>query len=283
MTDLVLVDVEDAVATLTLNNPRLRNPISDVEMIDAFLSALHRVGRDRSVRAVILTGAGTAFSSGGNLQKIGMPGELGGGDPVETPDGYRYGIQRIPLAFESFELPTIAAVNGAAIGAGCDLACMCDIRIAGASAYFAESFVKVGLIPGDGGAWLLPRIVGFSKASEMALTGDSVDAGEALSCGLVSRVVPDEELLPAARQLARRIAVNPPHATRMAKRLLMQGRDQRLDQHLDLAAAMQSLAHTTADHKEAIAAFKEKRNPRFGGSSPASALGGSRLPQVGDD
>ena len=266
MTDLVLVEIEDAIATLTLNNPQMRNPISDTEMIDALISALQRVGRDRSVRAVILTGAGKAFSSGGNLQKIGSPGELGGGDPIDTPDGYRHGIQRIPLAFESFELPIIAAVNGAAIGAGCDLACMCDIRIGGESAFFAESFVKLGLIPGDGGAWLLPRIVGYSKASEMALTGDPVHAQEALSCGLISRLVPDEELLSAARQLALRIAANPPHATRMAKRLLMQGRDQRLDQHLELAAAMQSLAHTTVHHKEAIAAFKEKRPPRFSGA-----------------
>lgn len=266
MADLVLVEIEDAVATLTLNNPQLRNPISDIDMVDALISALDRVGRDQSVRAVILTGAGKSFSSGGNLNKIGMPGELGGGNPADTPDGYRYGIQRIPLAFASFELPIIAAVNGAAIGAGCDLACMCDIRIGGASAYFAESFVKLGLVPGDGGAWLLPRAVGFSKACEMAFTGEPVYAEEALSCGLISRLVPDEELLPTARQLALRIAANPPHALRMAKRLLMQGRDQRLDQHLDLAAAMQSLAHTTADHKEAVAAFKEKRSPRFQGA-----------------
>ncbi|MBV8704451.1 MAG: enoyl-CoA hydratase/isomerase family protein, partial [Acetobacteraceae bacterium] len=163
------------------------------------------------------------------------------------------------------DVPMIAAVNGAAIGAGLDLACMCDIRIAGESARFAESFVKVGLIAGDGGAWLLPRAVGYSKACEMAFTGEIIDAREALACGLVSRVVPDGELLGAARGLAERIAANPSHAVRMTKRLLMEGRNTRMDTLLEMAAAMQSLVHATADHREAVAAFLEKRPARFSG------------------
>jgi enoyl-CoA hydratase/carnithine racemase len=265
MTELVLFEVEDAVATLTLNNPELRNPISDLDMVDALVGALDRLNRDFSIRAAILTGAGKSFSSGGNLRKMGQPGELGGAAPADTPSGYRRGIQRIPLAFEALEVPIIAAVNGAAIGAGCDLACMCDIRIAGESARFAESFVKLALIPGDGGAWLLPRVVGYSKACEMVFTGDPIDAMEALACGLVSRVVPDDQLLDSARALAGRIAVNPPHALRMAKRLIAQGRNQRLDQHLETAAAYQALAHSTDDQREAVAAFVEKRPAVFRG------------------
>ena len=151
------------------------------------------------------------------------------------------------------------------IGAGCDLTCMCDIRIAGASARFAESFVKVGIVPGDGGAWLLQRAVGFSKAAEMAFTGDQLSAEEALACGLVSKVVPDEELMTAALALAKRIAANPPQAVRLTKRLLVEGRHSRLDTLLELSATMQALAHTTDDHREAATAFVEQRRPNFTG------------------
>lgn len=265
MAESVLIETDGAVATLTLNRPELRNPVSDSDMVDALEAALGRLNRDFAIRVAILTGAGKGFSSGGNLRRMGEPGELGGNTPVETPNDYACGIQRLPLAFHALEIPIIAAVNGDAIGAGCDLACMCDIRIAAENARFAESFVKLALIPGDGGAWFLPRVVGFSKACEMAFTGDMVGAAEALACGLVSRVVPDAELLPAARALAARIAVNPPHALRMTKRLLVRGRDTRLDEHLASAAALQALAHTTADHREAIAAFREKRPPNFTG------------------
>jgi enoyl-CoA hydratase/carnithine racemase len=167
---------------------------------------------------------------------------------------------------ENLELPVIAAVNGPAMGAGCDLACMCDLRIAGESARFAESFVKLGIIPGDGGAWLLPRVVGFARAAEMALTGDTLSAQEALAAGLVSRVVPDAELIPAARALAARIAANPPQAVRMARRLLREAWNNRLDTVLEMSSAMQAVAHTTDDHKEALAAMREKRKPTYKGA-----------------
>lgn len=265
MTSLVLFEVTDTVATLTLNRPELRNPISDLDMVDSLVAALERLNADFSIRVAILTGAGSSFSSGGNLQKMGQPGELAGGTPIDTRRGYSRGIQRIPLAFQRLEVPIIAAVNGAAIGAGCDLACMCDVRIAGKSARFAESFIKLGLIPGDGGAWLLQRVVGFAKACEMAFTGDVIDASEALRCGLVSQVVPDIELMSAAQGLAVRMSINPPHALRMTKRLLMQARFGDIGQHLESAAAHQALAHTTEDSREAIAAFREKRPPIFRG------------------
>jgi enoyl-CoA hydratase/carnithine racemase len=265
MTDKVLYEQDGGVVTLTLNDPKMRNPVSEHDTVDAIVAALARLNADPSVRVGILTGAGSAFSSGGDLRAMRDDAPGRAEMPARTMRYYKEGIQRIPLAFERIDVPMIAAVNGPAVGAGLDLACMCDIRIAGESARFAESFVKVGLIAGDGGAWLLPRAVGYSKACEMAFTGEMIDAREALSCGLVSRVVPDGELLAAARALADRIAANPSHSVRMTKRLLMEGRNVRMDTLLEMAAAMQSLVHATADHREAVAAFLEKRPAHFSG------------------
>jgi enoyl-CoA hydratase/carnithine racemase len=265
VSDLLLSEVDGSILTLTLNQPALRNPISDGPTIEALVAAIEAADRDMAVGAVILTGAGSAFSTGGNIQTMRSGGGLNDPVPAQTRRNYRNGIQQLPLLFESIEVPVIAAVNGPAIGAGCDLACMCDVRIAAQSAKFAESFVKLGIVPGDGGAWLLPRIVGFSKASEMALTGDTIDATAALACGLVSQVVPDSELMSAARSLAARIVVNPPHAVRMTKRLLREGRMASLAAILEVSAAAQALCHATADHREAVDAFLEKRKPRFTG------------------
>ena len=220
---------------------------------------------DHDVRVVILTGAGKAFSSGGNVKHMRDREGMFAGTPAEIRQGYRHAVQRIPQAMASLEVPAIAAVNGAAIGAGCDLTLMCDIRIAAESAVFAESFVKVGLIPGDGGAWFLPRAIGLSRASEMAFTGDPIDATTALEWGLVSRVVRDAELLDAARTLAARIATNPPHVLRMTKSLLRHGQATSLDALLELSAAMQAVAHHTSDHHEAVDALLAKRAPRFTG------------------
>ena len=256
---------KDGIVLLTLDVPDQRNAISNPEVIDALLAALVRLDADPDARVAILTGAGSAFSSGGNIKRMGQATGLSDPLPARTRINYRQGIQRIPLAFAALETPIIAAVNGPAVGAGCDLACMCDIRIASDLAWFAESFVKLGIIAGDGGSWLLPRAVGFSKAAEMALTGDHVSAEEALACGLVSRVVPADQLLAEARKLAARIAANPPHAVRMTKRLLWASQSLRLEEILEMAAAMQSLAHATADHKEAVAAFLAKRPPAFTG------------------
>ncbi len=253
------------IVTLTLNDPATRNAISDLAMIEALLAALEAADRDRDARVIILTGAGTVFSSGGNLKNMGPGGGLHDPLPARTRQNYARGIQRIPLVMEALEIPVIAAVNGPAIGAGCDLTLMCDLRIAAASARFAESFVKLGIVPGDGGAWLLPRVVGFSKACEMALTGDPVDAAEALRIGLVSQVVPDAELLPAAHALALRVAANPAHAVRMTKRILRESGQLSLDQALTLSAAFQALSHATGDHAEALAAMLERRKPDFSG------------------
>ncbi len=262
---LILESHTEGVTILTLNRPEARNPISDDDMIDALTGALARLDADPAIRAIILTGAGSAFSAGGNLKTMGKPGGLGGESPARTREQYRRGIQRLPLAFEALEVPVIAAVNGPAIGAGCDLACMCDIRIASENAIFAESFVKVGLVPGDGGAWLLPRVIGFARATEMVLTGDSIDAGEALAAGLVSRVVSPDQLIDTAMGLARKMAANPPAVVRMSRRLLREAYGAQLSQVLEMSAAMQAVAHTTEDHREAVSALLERRQPVFRG------------------
>jgi enoyl-CoA hydratase/carnithine racemase len=265
MTSPLLYEFQDHTVTLTLNRPETRNPISEPEMIEAFEEAIERINQDTEVRAVILTGAGSAFSSGGNVKHMRDRTGMFGGTPAQIRQGYRHGIQRIPKAMATLEVPAIAAVNGPAIGAGCDLTCMCDMRIASERAVFAESFVKVGIIPGDGGAWLLPRAVGMARASEMAFTGDAIDAQTALQWGLVSQVVAPEALMDAARQLASRIVCNPPDVLRMTKRLLREGQQQSLDALLELSASMQALAHHTRDHEEAVVALLEKRQGKFEG------------------
>lgn len=263
MNPFLLYEQQDAIVTLTMNEPQTRNALTGNSAVDEFVVACQRINADRSVRVVIITGAGPVFSTGGNVKDMRRFFEQDV-DPVRIREEYRNGIQRLPLALYNLEVPTIAAVNGAAIGAGCDLTCMCDIRIASESASFAESFVKVGIIPGDGGAWLLPRVVGLSKAAEMSFTGDALSAADALECGLVSRVVAPGELLAAANDLAQRIASNPGNALRMTKRLLREGQNARLESLLELSAGFQALAHKTPQHKEAVMAFIEKRKPVFG-------------------
>lgn len=262
----VLVDHPEAgIAVVTLNRPDARNALSGSGMLDALLTAVATLDDNPDVRAIVLTGAGSAFCSGGNLKTMASPEGAANRPPAATRAYYRAGIQRLPLAFERLDVPVIAAVNGAAIGAGCDLTCMCDIRVAATSAVFAESFVTLGLIPGDGGAWLLPRIVGFAKASEMALTGDRIDADEALACGLVSKVVPGEELMAVALGIARKIAANAPLAVRMTRRLLREAQRTGLDNVLEMSAAMQAIAHATEDHREALDALRARRAPVFRG------------------
>jgi enoyl-CoA hydratase/carnithine racemase len=263
MSDKLLYEKSDNIVTLTLNDPDVRNAISDESMISGLIDALARINDDYDVRCVILTGAGTAFSSGGNVKKMQRHDGMFAGGVYNVRVGYLRGIQRLPLAMYELEVPIIAAVNGHAIGAGCDLACMCDIRIAGRSARFAESFVKLGLIPGDGGAWFLPRVVGTSNARLMAFTGEQFDAEQALQMGLVSKVVDDDKLTDEARALARRIAANPAYGLRMAKRLLREGERSELHTLLDMSASMQAIAHQSEDHKEAVTAFVEKRKPVF--------------------
>lgn len=259
----LLFEQDGHVATLTINMPEQRNALVGDELYGLFEEYCARVQRDLSARCLILTGAGTAFSAGGNVKQMRDREGIFAGDPGEVRGNYDRSIQRIPRALWELEVPTIAAVNGAAIGAGCDLACMCDIRVASEDAIFAESFVKLGIVPGAGGAWLLPRVVGLSRACELAFTGDTIDARQALAHGLVSQVVPADRLLDAARELAGRIAANPPQALRWTKRLIREGLQVSLPTALQMSAAFQDMAHHTDDHQEAIAALFEKRPPDF--------------------
>lgn len=257
--------VESHIATIALNQPETRNSISEYEMIEAIVSACDELNQNNEIRVAILTGAGTAFCSGGNVKDMRDKRGMFAGSSDELAELYRNGIQRIPLALSQVEIPIIAAVNGPAVGAGCDLTCMCDIRIASEKAKFAESFIKVGIIPGDGGAWFLPRIIGISRASQMALTGQIIDAKTALQWNLVSEVVKHDDLLQRANELAQQIACNPPQVIRATKRLLKLGQTMDLPELLDESARVQAQMHATEDHIEAVDAFLEKRTPNFKG------------------
>jgi enoyl-CoA hydratase/carnithine racemase len=263
--EFVLYDKAGAVVTLTFNRPGRRNALATLADCEALAGAVARAAADSTVSCVILTGAGSAFCAGGDLRALQGDGLARMAQPVDTRANYRRGVHRAVRALWECELPLIAAVNGPAMGLGLDLACLCDIRLAAESARFASSFIKLGLVPGDGGAWILSRAVGASRAAELILTGDPIGAEEALAAGLVSRVVSDAALPEAARELAQRISANPGKTLRLSKRLLREGQQQRLDDVLELSAAFQALAHETADHAEALAAFLEKRPPRFTG------------------
>ena len=265
MKPFLIVEREDSILTVRMDSPATRNALSEPAQMQEFVDLCASVKADRSVKVVVLTGNGPAFCAGGNVKDMRERGGIFAGSPYELRESYRNGIQRIPLALYELDVPVVAAINGPAIGAGLDLACMCDVRISADTAKFAESFVKLGIVPGDGGAWLLPRIVGMPKASLMALTGDTIDAAKALEWGLVTEVVPAAELLSAALDVARRMAANPSHGLRLTKRLLREGQHMRLDSLLELSAAFQSLAHHTEDHQEAVNAFVEKRAPQFTG------------------
>ncbi len=261
----VLYEESDGIVMLTLNEPKTRNAISDA-IIEGIVDACRRINADMSVRCMILTGAGEGFSSGGNVKQMRDGEGLFGGAPVDMRRAYQHTIHQIARSLYDLEVPSICAVNGAAIGAGCDTTLMCDIRIAGRKAQFAESFLRVGLVSGDGGAWFLPRVVGLSRAYEMTLTGDVIDAEKAERWGLVSKVVDDDKLMDEAMALAHRIAAFPPHAIRLNKRLLRESQGVPLSTALEMASAMQALTQSTADQKEAVAAMLEKRKPVFKGA-----------------
>jgi enoyl-CoA hydratase/carnithine racemase len=263
MSPFLQIERDGGIVTVRMNHPETRNALTSPEQIQEFVDLCANLRRDRTARVMVLTGNGTAFCAGGNVKDMRERAGIFAGSPYELRDTYRDGIQRIPLALYELDIPVIAAVNGPAIGAGLDLACMCDIRLAASSAVFAESFVRLGIVPGDGGAWLLPRIIGIPKASLMAFTGDAIDAAKALEWGLVEQVCTHESLQAEAHSIARHIASNPGHALRLCKRLLREGQHMRLDSLLELSAAYQSLAHHTEDHHEAVAAFLDKRKPDY--------------------
>jgi 2-(1,2-epoxy-1,2-dihydrophenyl)acetyl-CoA isomerase len=258
---------DGAIVTVCLKRPDARNALGDLEDCRDLIAAFERAEVDPAVSVLILTGSGTAFSAGGNLKNMREGVGLGRqGTPLATRAHYRGGVQQIALTMTRLEIATIAAVNGPAVGLGCDLACFCDLRVAADTARFASSFTNIGLVPGDGGAWALQKVIGYANAAEMILTGDTYSAEQAREMGLVNRVVPADKLMAEARALAERISAHAPQSTRLSKRLLREAQHGRLGDVLELSAAYQALAHETADHAEALAAFFEKRPPRYQGN-----------------
>lgn len=266
MTDTpVLIQRRGAIARVTLNEPRSRNALSG-PVLEALLAFIESANLDDSLSCIVLTGAGESFCSGGNVKEMRDGAHpMFTGAPHAMQEAYRRHIQRIPRAFHALDVPVIAAVNGTALGAGFDLACMCDIRLAAPEAVFAESFLRVGLISGDGGAWFLPRVVGPARAMELALTCRTLSAAEAVAWGIVSRIVPHETLIDEAMTLARQIAAFPPKSVRLNKRLVRRSAESDLDTALELAAGFQAIVQSSADQKEAVAALLDRRLPRFEG------------------
>ena len=262
---MITLEKRGPIAILTLNRPEAMNALGEPSDGEKVAAACAEVNADKTIRCSILTGAGKGFSAGGNVKAMQTRTGAFGGDPASVRNGYKGNVHLITNSLFNLETPLIAAVNGAAIGLGCDVACLADIRISSDTAKFGVTFLKLGLIPGDGGAWLLPRVVGFSRACELLFTADVIDAQAALACGLVSRVVPADQLMNEAIALATRIAKQPAGALRLAKTLLRQGQSASYQSVMELSAAAQALMHHTRDHAEGVAAILEKREPSFSG------------------
>jgi enoyl-CoA hydratase/carnithine racemase len=263
----VTYNVSDQIATITLNRPERMNSFSS-ELLSEWADAIRQATDDDDVRVVIVTGAGRAFCAGADLKaeaesddKILMAEKNAG----ERRNSLRYSVHRVAQALQYLDKPYIAALNGAAVGAGMDMASMADIRIASDTARFGMSYVNVGLIPGDGGAWLLPRLVGLQKALELIWSGDLFDAQAALEMGYVARVVPHDDLMKETLAYARQLAEGPPIAMQLAKRLVYRGLDQSFVEGLEQAQAAMAIVQSTTDSREGPAAFRERRKPLFEG------------------
>jgi enoyl-CoA hydratase/carnithine racemase len=255
--------LEGRVAVLTFKRDDMRNALTGTGLVDDICATLEWADASPDVSVLILTGAGSAFSAGGNIKA--MRERAMTSSAAEMEHFYRHGIQRIPRAMNASEVALIAAVNGPAIGAGCDLANMCDIRIGSTQAQFGETFVNLGIMSGDGGGWFLQRAVGTQRAAELTLTGRIVKAEEARAIGILLEVTEPDRLLPRAREIADQIAAKPPLAVRYAKRALRLAQQQGLDEHLESCASFQGALQKTEDHLEALAAFFEKRTGVYKG------------------
>jgi enoyl-CoA hydratase/carnithine racemase len=260
MSEHLTFSVADGIARIVLNRPERMNAFT-FGMIDAWHAALQQCRTDDAVKVVIVTGAGSAFCSGGDIVEMG---ERLTQTPEQRKNELFNRIERIPLALEDLDKPVIAAVNGVATGAGMDMALMCDMRYAAASARFAETYVRVGLVPGAGGAHFLPRLVGVAKALELFLTADFVDAEEALRIGLVNKVFPDEALMPEVEKIARKIAKAPPLTVRMIKRAIYQGMRNDLRTNLDLISSHYAVVTASEGHREAVRQFIAARDAKRG-------------------
>ena len=250
------INTNGSILEMTLNRPDKANAL-DLPLIRSLIAAFQQAKGNPNIRAILLTGKGDAFCAGGDLDEMTEKQGMFEGEAAEIAENYRRGIQEIPRLIESLDIPLVAAINGAAVGAGLDMACMCDLRLASPTARFGETFCKLGLISGDGGAFFLSRIVGYAKAMEMTLTGGIYSAEEALKINLINRIVSPEELLSAARELCQQISTRSPFAIRAAKSTLKKRGN--LETVLELAATHQALAHTTPEHRSALASRRRQR------------------------
>jgi enoyl-CoA hydratase/carnithine racemase len=262
---VVKLDIDGPVAIITITRPESLNALGQLGDGDVFQDICSQINVNRDVKCAILTGEGRAFSAGGDVKAMKERTGAFAGSPAEIREAYRGNIHKIIKSLWNLEVPLISAINGPAIGLGCDVACTGDIRIASEHAKFGVTFLKLGLIPGDGGAWLTPRIVGWSRACELLFTGEVIDAATACEWGFVSRVVSAESLMTEAHAMARKVAAQPPHALRVTKSLMRQGQTATFDTIMELSAAAQGLMHHTQDHHEGVAAILEKRTPDFSG------------------
>ena len=260
-TQELVFEVHDGIATIRLNRPERLNAFT-LDMLDAWAEAIEACRRDDAVRAVVLTGSGRGFCSGGDVRAM-RERHQAGETAFERKQSVHQRIHRIPRLLEDFDKPYIAAINGVATGAGLDMALMADIRFAAASARMAETYIKVGLVSGDGGAWYLPRLVGIPRALELLWTGDFIDAVEAERIGLVNKVLPDETLMDYTYAFAQKLAAQPALTLRLMKRAVYQGMRMDLRAALDMLSSHLGVISTTNDQREAVAAFNEKRPAKF--------------------
>lgn len=263
----ILYHIENKVATITLNRPAEYNSFS-FDMLKGWVKYLELARDDENVNVIVVTGKGKAFCAGGDVKSMGKgKGFIADAESAaedSTPAMQKKNslmkiIHRVALTMEDIDKPVICSVNGPAMGAGLDMTLMCDMRIASDKAVFAESYINVGLVPGDGGAYYLPRLVGVSKALEMLWLGDRIDAEEALRIGLVNKVVPEEELEEATKTLAERLANGPSTAIRMTKRAVYSGLKSDLRTALDMISSHMAIISETSDHKDKLKAFFEKK------------------------
>lgn len=260
--DDLVVEKKNFTCWITLNRPEASNAYS-IEMIKGLVEVLKFADIDNDIRVIIITGAGKNFCAGGDIKA--MKGKTGmfAGESNELRETYQSGIQQIPLTISQLKTPVIAMVNGAAVGAGCDLAAMCDLRVASTEATFAETFAKVGLVPGDGGAFFLTRLIGFGKAMEMFLTCKTYSAKEAEEFGLVNHVVLPENLKSKTQEIADQLSALPPIALQMTKKSVIHAYQSNLNHHLELMAAYQGITQRSSDHFKAIDGMLEKKKPTF--------------------
>ncbi|MBI3663412.1 MAG: enoyl-CoA hydratase/isomerase family protein [Acidobacteria bacterium] len=258
---VLLESREGAILTLTLNRPDKMNALN-IELTSALLDALRRAAADTEIRAIVITGAGRAFCAGGDLALIGDARRRNAGHELES---LLRGGSQIALAIRDVPVPVLAAVNGAAAGAGMNVALACDLRIASESAVFGQNFAKVGLFPDFGGMFFLPRLVGPARAAEMFYTGDMISAVEAERIGVVNHVVPHDRLAEEARALAGKLAAAPPIAARAVKNVLFGADRAALEQALEMEIRQQVECFLSNDCAEGLRAFFEKRAPQFTG------------------